>query len=328
MFKFPFLILALLYITACSGKSTSTVLSSESSESSAAITSSVSSLPGTKSSSIRSSANNANSTSSIRSITSASNSSSHTQSSANTQPIRWQPAPLTTWQWQLTGQINLDYSVQAYDIDLVETPAETITTLQTQGIRVICYFSAGSYEEWRPDALSFPTNALGNNLDGWPGERWLDIRSESVRDIMLTRLNLAVSKGCDAVEPDNIDAYSNPSGFSLTLQHQLDYNVFLANEAHSRGLAIGLKNDVDQVSALVEHYDFAINEECFEYDECEMLIPFIAANKAVFNAEYKSLWRNDAAERNALCAQSINQQFSTLILPLDLDDEFRFSCIE
>ena len=40
--------------------------------------------------------------------------------------------------------------------------------------------------------------------------------------------------------------------FSLTAADQLDYNRFLAEQAHQRGLAIGLKNDLDQVASLVD----------------------------------------------------------------------------
>ena len=43
----------------------------------------------------------------------------------------------------------------------------------------------------------------------------------------------------------------------------------LADLAHERGLSIGLKNDLDQVADLVDHFDFAINEECCQYEECD-----------------------------------------------------------
>ena len=94
----------------------------------------------------------------------------------------------------------------------------------------------------------FPKAALAEPLDGWEGEWWLDVRNSKVRQIMQKRLDLAVSKGCDAVDPDNVDGYTNESGFPLTASHQLSYDKFLASEAHKRGLAIGLKNDLDQVS--------------------------------------------------------------------------------
>lgn len=98
---------------------------------------------------------------------------------------------------------------------------------------------------------------------------------------MSKRLDLAKSKGCDGVEPDNIDAYIqvNGGGFKVTYQDQLNYNIWLAREAHARNLSIGLKNDVDQVKDLVSHFDWALNEECYQYNECDTLLPFIRGKK-------------------------------------------------
>ena len=110
------------------------------------------------------------------------------------------------------GSINTGYQVDIYDIDLFDVEAEAITALHARGHRVICYFSAGSWEDWRSDAASFPSAALGKALEGWPDEKWLDVRSAGVRQVMTARLDLAVKKGCDGVEPDNVDAYQNSSG--------------------------------------------------------------------------------------------------------------------
>lgn len=239
----------------------------------------------------------------------------------------YQPSVLTTWQWQLEGDINTGYSVEMYDIDLFYTSIATIEQLQNNNHKVICYFSAGSYENWRDDASSFTASDYGRNLDGWEGERWLDIRSANVHRIMTARLDLAVSKGCNGVEPDNMDGYANTSGFTLTADDQLAFNRFLANEAHQRGLSIGLKNDLDQIPQLVEYFDFAVNEQCFEYDECTLLAPFIDANKAVFNVEYADLYVNDTIARNSVCVEAINLQLSSLVMPLNLDDSFRLACL-
>ena len=240
---------------------------------------------------------------------------------------RWIPAASTTWQWQLKGTLNLSYSVDAYDVDLFDTPASTIAQLHSSGRKVICYFSAGSSEDWRDDYASFKAADMGNALDGWPGERWLDISSANVRSIMAARLDLAQSKGCDGVEPDNVDGYTNSTGLALTAQQQLDYNRFLATQAHARNLAIGLKNDVDQLAALAPDFDFAVNEQCHEYDECDGYSAFTQANKPVFVAEYKSDYRNNTnGTRDALCASSLSAGLHTLVLPLELDDSFRSSC--
>lgn len=199
---------------------------------------------------------------------------------------RWRPAPGTTWQWQLTGPIDSSVDVQMYDVDLFDVPASTVAALQAQGRRVVCYFSAGAWEDWRPDAGRFPADVLGES-NGWPGERWLDIRRlDALAPIMRARLDLCASKGFDGVEPDNIDGFSNDTGFALTAADQLAYNRFLADEAHARGLSIGLKNDVEQAAELEPWFDWALNEQCYQYGECAALSVFIRNGKAVFHVEY------------------------------------------
>ena len=239
----------------------------------------------------------------------------------------WYKPPVSvSWQWQLNGEVNPDYPVALYDIDLFDSPASLINSLKASGKKVICYFSAGSYENFREDKDRFDPAALGNLLDGWPDEQWLDIRSLNVAEIMVERLNLALQKGCDGVEPDNMDGYLNDSGFELTARDQLAFNKFIANEAHKRGLSVGLKNDLEQIPELVDFFDFSVNEQCHEFDECDALEPFIQAGKPVLNAEYLQKFSDDAHERQGLCNSANNAQFRTLVLPLDLDDSFRLSC--
>lgn len=238
----------------------------------------------------------------------------------------WRPARGLTWHWQLDGTVNTGYTVDLYSIDLEDTPESVITTLKQSGKRVLCYFSAGSYEAWRSDRSLFLSTDLGKSLDGWAGERWLNIRSENVRLIMKMRMERAQQKGCDGVEPDNIDGYANDNGLSLTAQEQLDYNRYLARTAHGLGLAIALKNDVDQVAALVNDFDLAINEECHYYNECAMLKPFLDQNKPVVSAEYASKYVNQPDTRETMCSASRTLGMHTLVLPLELDDSFRLDC--
>jgi len=242
----------------------------------------------------------------------------------------YRPVVGTTWQWQLqpdgAGQINTAYDVEAYDLDLFDVPDSVIEDLHTRGRRLVCYFSAGTYESFRSDAGEFKASDLGKPLEDFPNERWLDIRTASVQRIVLARLDRAAARGCDGVEPDNVDGYANDSGFALTAADQLAFNRLVANEAHRRGLSVGLKNDLDQAAELVEYFDFAVNEQCHEFDECERLRPFIEAGKPVFNAEYADRFVNNAGTRAAMCAESLGQNLRTLVLPVDLDDSFRFSC--
>jgi hypothetical protein len=239
----------------------------------------------------------------------------------------WKPAITDTWQWQLSGKINTAYNVKIYDVDLFDAPEAVIDNLRAKGRRVICYFSAGSSENWRPDFKQFTAGDMGKPLSGWAGERWLDVRSANVRRIMLQRLDRAVARKCDGVEPDNVDGFSNKNGLGLGPGDQLSYNQFLATEAHRRGLAVGLKNDVGQIPALVSSFDFAVNEQCNEYDECDKLRPFTSAGKPIFNAEYQQKYQsNVAGARDSLCKASRAAKIRTLVLPTALNDKFRFTC--
>jgi hypothetical protein len=216
----------------------------------------------------------------------------------------WKPTPGTSWQIQLIGAVDTSFNAQVYFIDLFDVDQSTISQLKQQGRKVVCYFSAGSWEPWRPDASAFPEAVKGNQLVGW-NEKWLDIRNLTVLGpIMAARMDLAVSKGCNGIDPDNVDGYEtdNNSGFPLTPQDQLAYNRWIAQQAHMRGLAVGLKNDLEQIPQLINYFDWALNEECFEENECEKLVPFINANKPVFGIEYNS---NEAA----FCPRANNWNF-------------------
>ena len=240
----------------------------------------------------------------------------------------WRPAPDSSWQWQLSGEVNMSYDVAVYDIDLFDNDAELITELHAAGRRVICYFSAGSAENWREDFEAFAEEDVGEPLEGWEGERWVDIRSPRVHEIMLARLDLAAERGCDGVEPDNVQSYDDATGFDLTYEDQLAYNRLIASAAHARSLAVGLKNGGAQAPDLLDAYDFALNEECHEYDECEDFAPFVAAGKAVYNVEYRDS-RGDALDlAESVCPRANAAGLRTLILPLELDDAFRVSCFD
>ena len=224
----------------------------------------------------------------------------------------WHPALNTSWQWHL-NKLPVDQSIEVemYDIDLFDTDSDVVAALHAQGRIVICYMNAGGWEDWRPDAESFPREVIGKNLDEWEGENWLDIRQiEQLAPIMEARLDLCEEKGFDGVEPDNVDGFQNDTGFPLSYNDQLAFNIWLATEAHERGLSIGLKNDMDQIPDLLEHFDWALNEQCFEYDECETLLPFIEAGKPVFNVEYELEPSEFCDQANALNFNSMKKNWN------------------
>jgi hypothetical protein len=201
-------------------------------------------------------------------------------------PGCWEPKLRTSWQWQLQYRVDTTVDVRMFDIDGFDATKALVSTLHAKGSKVVCYVSAGSWENWRPDRDRFPKRVLGRS-NGWPGEKWLDIRRiDLLGPIVRARLDMCARKGFDGVEFDNVDGYRNATGFPLTGAQQLRYNVFLANQAHRRGLSAFLKNDLDQVKALLPYFDAALNEQCHQYAECARLMPFVNAGKPVFGVEY------------------------------------------
>jgi hypothetical protein len=206
--------------------------------------------------------------------------------------------------------------IGVYEIDLFDAAPSTIDALHEAGGYVICYFSAGSFEDWRPDVTQFPPSILGRDYEGWPGERWLDIRqSNALAPILEARLDLAQQKTCDAVDPDNVDGFSNPTGFDISKDEQRAFNRWLAEAAHARGLAIGLKNAAELVRDLKNAFDFAIIESCAAQNVCDAYDPFVGSGKAVFQIEY----RGEVADWRGVCSDAKARHFTAILANLELD---------
>jgi len=90
---------------------------------------------------------------------------------------------------------------------------------------------------------------------------------------MLARLELLVPKGCDGVDPDNVNGYDNDNGLVFTQASALDYVNFLVDAAYVRNLAIGLKNAVDIVPDVIDKMEWSVKEQCIQYGECDFYRP-------------------------------------------------------
>ncbi len=207
---------------------------------------------------------------------------------ARTAGVFWTPPQGASFQVQYAGKLDLTIPVDVYDLDWESTTADDVAMLHQRGARVLCYVNAGAFENWRGDRQSFPASVIGAPLKDWPGENWLDVtKIDVLLPIMSQRMDTCAAKGFDGVDPDNTDGYTQKSGFSITPAAQLAYQKALAAAAHQRGMSLGLKNAPDQVAQLTADVDFAVNEECNAYAECDKYAGFLKAGKAVFNIEYE-----------------------------------------
>ena len=85
---------------------------------------------------------------------------------------------------------------------------------------------------------------------------------------MEARTKKCAQAGFDGVEYDVVDAYAQGhkvTGWHITAHQQLVFDRALASIAHRNGLSVGLKNDIGQVPKLEPRFDYAINEQCFQY---------------------------------------------------------------
>jgi hypothetical protein len=242
-----------------------------------------------------------------------------------TAPLRqdgswWHPGSQSIeWQWELDHPLRLDNpsdmglgsraasgamagAPTVYDIDGFDNPASTVAALHHRGAHVICYVEIGAAENYRPDYRTFPASALGRPVDGYPDERYLDIRNDQVVDVIKARIDMCRQKGFDAIEPDIDDSYTDATGFPITEAADIAYVHTLASSAHELGMAWGQKNgDADrQFSiALQPTTDFLLDEQCFEYDTCaDVATPYLSARKPVLEAEYEIPVRNFCPRAN------------------------------
>ncbi|QHA08507.1 hypothetical protein GQF42_39265 [Streptomyces broussonetiae] len=144
------------------------------------------------------------------------------------------------------------------------------------GLYNICYVNA--FQAQPEERSSWPSDLLLRDAHGrvvidedW-NEPLLDIGTPAKRERVAGRVNRwldgCAKKGFDAVEPDNYDSYTR-SHHLLTASDATAYMTLLSRHAHARHLAIAQKNTAELAGERGRAgLDFAVAEECGQYDEC------------------------------------------------------------
>jgi hypothetical protein len=230
----------------------------------------------------------------------------------------WVPDAGSTFAVQYGGK-RLDAKVPAdvYDVDGFDTKASTVAALHDKSRHVVCYIDVGTWENWRPDADKFPQSVLGHPDGHWPGERWLDIRQLAVlQPLMAARFRMCKAKGFDAVDPDNIDGYTNRTGFPLTARQQLTYDRWVASAVHSLGLSVAQKNDGGQINQLRGSFDWAVLEQCAAQGWCGTFTPYSKDDRLVVDIEYGL---SKSRFVNSVCPKAKGYRETALLKHLSLD---------
>jgi hypothetical protein len=204
-----------------------------------------------------------------------------------------------------------------YDIDGANSTASDVAAIHALGAIAVCYVDVGSLEPGRPDFDQFPSSVVGPAVQGWPGEKWLLVTAANqsvLLPLMRARfVDWCQAKNFDAIEPDNLDAWTNIS--DVTKADNVAYDLAIGALAHSLPLSIGLKNlltdlDPGEYATFVTAFDWALNEQCYEYSECgAYTASFLPAGKAVWDVEYNV---------NPDCAQAAQSHMNAQRTDLDL----------
>ena len=265
----------------------------------------------------------------------------------------WQPGPLTSWAYVIGENYPLAVptnigNVQVYDADLGDqsglsangaplanpTIEASVAAIHASGAHAICYVDAGTAENWRSDYPKFDPSELGGPMPGWPGEQFINVADwsapvpapyETLQTIMANRIALCKQEGFDAIEADNVDAYTSGSlgNFTLTMAQEETYIDELISMAHSDGLAYFLKNEINGDSLLTTEaplVDGEINEQCWQYKECSALSIFAKEGKPILNVEYQSF------PASTLCPEALAFPMATIQTGINLNGKINYGC--
>jgi hypothetical protein len=203
----------------------------------------------------------------------------------------WRPVHGQRLDVQLLPPLDLVRRADVLALDLFQTPPDQVRQLEARGVAALCWIAAGYWESWRPDAFAFPQGALGRNVPGRPGARWIDADNPAVTKLMERRLDLCREHGFKGAVLAGLDAAPR-AGLA----------VRLAAAAHEKGLAVGLVGLPADGPALAKAYDFLVAADC-------AAAPGPCAEAAqAFRAAGKPAWllafTNAAARMTALCADA------------------------
>lgn len=232
----------------------------------------------------------------------------------------WQPRAGVTFDWYLDDLKAGDtFSAEVVDVDAFTTSPELVAQLHAQGKKVIAYVSMGTIENDRPDARLLPKEVIGKTYRDWPKEKWLDIRQlDKLKPWLTSRFNMIISKGFDALEPDNLDSYTNDSGFAISEGDVRKYCDLLIDLSHKNGLGIGQKNVQDLTDAYSSKFDWALTEDAFKQQWQDQLKPYIALHKPVFAVEYTDVTNRSDFE-NTVCPRAKSLGYFAILKNRSLD---------
>jgi len=250
------------------------------------------------------------------------------------------PGSANIWDTDLFQDSNTDGGVPT-------GASPVVSALHAAGKYSICYVEAGAYQVGFPDDSNFATADYGGvgdtatQMQGYPDEFWFDLTgfkdyvAGNPNTLTGAAANIAAGlnqrfaecklEGQDAVEPDDLDGYTNQaqSGVTPWGMNQADsagFERWLAYDIHANGLAAFQKNDPANAAVDEPLFDGMIIEQCnAENDPCAGsggdATPYLNAGKPVLNAEYTE----DGESTGSFCSNDVAAGITGALFNVDLN---------
>ncbi|MER6123210.1 endo alpha-1,4 polygalactosaminidase [Streptomyces sp. NPDC001795] len=205
------------------------------------------------------------------------------------------PPKHVRWDYQIGGAYTPPTGVKVVSRSHEDAPAP--------GAYNICNINAfqvqeGAESDWDTDLLLRDANRHVVYDKDWD-EAVLDIRTDAKRQRIAAKLNTWIddcaAKGYKAIEPDNYDTFTRFSKY-LTANQAKALMKVLSVHAHEKGVAVAQKDTAELVSDRASvGLDFAVVEECGEWNECGEFAK--AFDNNVFVVEYTAKGLSEACSR-------------------------------
>ncbi|MCP4085581.1 MAG: endo alpha-1,4 polygalactosaminidase [Actinomycetia bacterium] len=202
----------------------------------------------------------------------------------------WHPASGLAWQYQQAGVVDPVPGVGLYVLDTGLLSAPDVAALQADGAHVVCSFEAGFVTpEVSPQVELVPEEAIGDEVEGIGGARWLDIRdTEGLGPYLTALVDDALALGCDGIAPRSVDAWQHATAYEFRGNEQLRYIRFIADLTHEREMAYGLHNDSEQADRLAGDVDLFVSTGCLAGGGCDLYQPALELDVPVYVVETRA----------------------------------------
>jgi hypothetical protein len=221
-----------------------------------------------------------------------------------------------TWDWQQNEPYEFGRKLDVF----VTTPGRDTRTgvvrmSMINKTKVVCPVSVGTVASTDFFANMYPPQVVGNAVEGRAETHYLDIRNMNAILLLVgKRFNKCQAEQHSVILATDLDSHLVDGDFDISAEDVVAYATALAKIAHDLDMEIVQKDVPDLTPQLVDIFDFALTESCYQDGWCGDMQPYLNAGKIVLDAEYNDRPINWAEA----CEYAANNGISMILKDRDL----------